>query len=160
MITAFLVVFTSPFWILPLTYCFLKTLLFAPSGVIIWIAIASLVGFALWAGFSWIREIVRTGRTRNALRLGALGGDEVADQENQALQLNRSPVGLFASAVIAIHLLMGPAAAMGLWHQINESPETVKVNGHWRALTPQEGLKVKLRTIEQRGVFKPITSLD
>lgn len=153
MIICFVVVMTLPFWGEALTYLCLRSLLIAPSGLFIWLAIVGVGGYVVWAYVAWFRLLARFSNERKALKTRAQSGDEEAAQGYAAHQRRVLPMWHHATAMIGFQLLLPMALALILWSRISGSPDMVRVDGHLRQATPREGLELLIGAMERRGLF-------
>jgi hypothetical protein len=160
MLIAFAVVLTIPYWMFPVVYFLLRTLLVAPSGAFIWVLIFVLTGYIVWAWGTWIVQLVRRVKVQKGLRKRALEGDEAAAQEHLALRLSGLITWRHTTAFIGMQVLIAPAVALTLWHGMIESPGIIKDHGHVRRATPREELIVNLKAWQRRGIYRALGSED
>lgn len=157
---AFAVVLTLPYWMFPLVYFLMQTLLIAPSGAFIWLLIIVLAGYILWAWGTWFALLGRRKKARRALRDQAIADDEVAAKEHLALRLSGLPTWRIATAFIGLQILLAPAVALVLWQGMIESPGIIREHGRVRRATPWEELILNLRHWKPRGIWRPLNSHD
>lgn len=160
MLIAFAVVLTIPYWVFPLVYFLLRTLLVAPSGAFIWLLLVALTGYIVWAYGTWIVQLVRRAKVQKGLRRRALEGDEAAAQAHLALRLSGLPTWRHATAFIGIQVLIAPVVALTLWNGMIESPGIIKDHGHVRRATPREELIMSLKAWQRRGIYRALGSED
>lgn len=149
-----LVVLTEPFWVLPLTYAFLRTLLVAPTGLVIWVFVALLASYIVWSFGSWVLQLVWTVRSRKNLWQESPADDSACD-EVESTARRRSSWKL-ATAFIGVQLLIPPMVALAMWQGMLAGPGPVDGNGKFRLATPREELARQLDVLERRGIFRPV----
>lgn len=160
MIACFVVVMTLPLWIGPLVYLYLRSLLLAPSGVFMWLAMALVAAGVIWAYISWFRLLARFSKERKTLKERALAGDEASVQAYLDHQRRAMPLWQHATAWIGLQLIIPPAVALFMWYDMSASPDMVRIDGHLRQATPREALEIRLDHLERRGIFKPLGTDD
>jgi len=153
-VLSILTIVTVPFWVLPISYVFLRSFRTSPNGLWAWFSLG-LLGLTFIATFVLdCRCAMRLGLPVRQARQAVLAREPGAESQLIAAKRDfraRNTPKHFGFGLIALYLMMPPVLALTMWREL-QSPDALRPD----LASPQERLTDKLKALEHRGIFKPL----
>jgi hypothetical protein len=156
MIGWFVTVLLMPFWMTPVVYVLLKSLLFDPNGLIIWILLTGLSFFCLRSWFSFFREMNRFSKRLRPLLIASKNGNVEATKRRIEMRKERPSPHVFLRGLWGVHLMIPLIVVIVLNQSSDISSTHVKDHGKLRYSNRQENIRSIIKAIEARGIFRPL----
>ncbi len=156
-VTTILVALTVPFWIFPSLYFFLWTFTFASNGLVPWLVLVILSLVGAWAMTSTLILAGKFGRDLRPYRLAAIGGDREASLAYIELRKHRPSFRRFSLVFLCIHPIVPCLVSIVIMSGENGGHMAIRDHGKMRKSTRDEDLRMDLRALQARGIFKPLS---
>jgi hypothetical protein len=151
------VALTVPFWVSPFLYFFLWTFTFASTGLVPWFVVTTLSLIAAWAMISNLILAGKFSKEIRPYRLVAIGGDHEARMAYIELRKLRPSFRRFWVAFLCIHLIVPCLVSIVIMNGENGGHMAIRDHGKLRKSTRDEDIRMDLRALQARGIFKPLS---
>jgi hypothetical protein len=151
-----MVTLAGPRLVTLLSYFFLWTIKFVPSGAVAWIAIVVFGAITLRSFAKFLNSVSRNSKALQPYRKAARAGDQEAIKAILALREDQPLPKQMFLGIICMNLLLPAMIPLVIMRGDEGGNHAVRDHGKLRRSTRQEDLQAYLDAYQKGGIFKPI----